>query len=367
MDRNNSFGLIRLIAAICVVMGHAFPIAGQPSLLVLDGSLQGIAVKVFFVISGYLIFKSWVSDPSLFRFTCKRATRILPGLFGVVLVSVLIVGPCFTSLTLREYFSHPTTYGYLSNLYLYVTYHLPGVFSDNVYPHAINGSLWSLPVEVCLYVSVPVLFCFPRIRSAVCILAALAICLLNVQLLSWSWDYRPVFYGMDLLSVLDTAPYFFLGALLASFDHRFLPGPLACVVAACGLAVVQFGGWGSGWLAMICIPVMVIGMARIKCGRLSEWCDRTDMSYGIYLYGFPVQQAVSWFMGTGCSPWMNFGLSIGPILVLAYTSWVLIERPALRFKPSRPARAVATQHSIPSVPPPRFPSGSRRTEVRLKQ
>lgn len=367
MDRENSFGLIRLMAATCVVLGHAFPIVGQPSLLVLDGALQGLAVKVFFVISGYLILKSWVIDPNLLRFACKRAIRILPGLFGVVLFSVLILGPCFTTLALRDYFSHPRTYDYLSNLYLYVAYVLPGVYSDNVYPHAINGSLWSLPVEVCMYAVVPLLFCFSRIRSTVCIVAALAICTLNVQLLSWSWTYRPVFYGTDLLSALDTAPYFFLGALVACFDDRFSPGPVMSVGAVCGLVAAQLCGWSSGWITMLCVPVIVLGVARFKFGRLSQWCDRTDLSYGIYLYGFPVQQAVSSFMGPGCSPWINFALSMGPVLALAYGSWILIERPSLRMKPRRPERAVALAHSNPAVPPPRFQTTSRRADVRAEQ
>lgn len=95
----------------------------------------------FFSISGYLIAQSWDNDPNPYRYITRRALRIFPALIANTVLTVFIIGPLFTSLSLSKYFSNSQTWGYFSNIFLYNTYSLPGVFEHNTYPNAINGSL----------------------------------------------------------------------------------------------------------------------------------------------------------------------------------------------------------------------------------
>ena len=108
---------------------------------------------MFFAMSGFLIAKSWSDLPRLVPFAVKRALRILPALVVAVSVTVFVIGPLFTTLPLTSYFSDPVTWLYLVRCSLLITFFgtLPGVFEDNPYPDAVNGSLWTLPVEACCY------------------------------------------------------------------------------------------------------------------------------------------------------------------------------------------------------------------------
>jgi peptidoglycan/LPS O-acetylase OafA/YrhL len=81
----------------------------------------------------------------------KRALRIFPGLLVCTVLSVVVLGPWLTTLDMATYWRNEHTRGYFTNLVLYMTYHLPGVFAQNKLPHAVNGSLWSLPIEFLMY------------------------------------------------------------------------------------------------------------------------------------------------------------------------------------------------------------------------
>lgn len=157
VPRTNNFDALRLLAATVVVYGHAFPLTKTAQVVILGNSVESLAVKVFFVISGYLISESWLRDPQINRFLIRRALRIFPALIVVVLLSVLVLGPLATTLSIAGYFGNISVLMYLKNIFLYPVYYLPGVFQSNPYPIAVNGSLWSLPVEFSMYLLTPLL------------------------------------------------------------------------------------------------------------------------------------------------------------------------------------------------------------------
>src|SRR5690606_11509196 len=100
----------------------------------------------------------WWSDPHLGRFLMRRGLRLFPALIVLLALTVLVLGAMLTTLPLKEYATNGSTVRYfLYNAVLYPVYGLPGVFPDNPYPNAVNGSLWSLPVEVSMYLLLPVL------------------------------------------------------------------------------------------------------------------------------------------------------------------------------------------------------------------
>jgi peptidoglycan/LPS O-acetylase OafA/YrhL len=169
------FDLVRLFGAILVIFGHSYPLTGVAGPGLAANGVATIGVKIFFVVSGYLIAQSWLRDPNLPRFLIRRCLRIFPALIVLIFVTTFIVGPLLSRLPASEYFTHPETYNYLQNILLYINYFLPGVFEKNIYPNAVNGSLWSLPAEFSMYILTPFLIAGATVRWARAVFAAVAL------------------------------------------------------------------------------------------------------------------------------------------------------------------------------------------------
>ena len=340
--RGNSFDLLRLAAALLVVVGHAYPLAGQASPAVAGNSIQALGVKIFFVISGYLIMGSWQRDPSLLRFAWRRALRILPGLAGVTVACALGLGLMVTELPWRAYLANARVWSYFSNLAFYPQYDLPAVFAHNVYPAAVNGSLWSLPAEMAMYVIGPLAWVIGarvlRAGRGGVALAALGLALASLLLLRVYRLPLPVVYGTALSSFLDVAPYFLLGALYNAPALRRRLHPGVAVAALLLLAALAPHPIASEVLLYLVLPYSALSLG-LRASAVGQWLsDKGDISYGVYLYGFPVQQLVShWMAAPHHTPWTNTALALPLILLLAVMSWRLIERPCLQFKPYRRA------------------------------
>ena len=158
--RKNNFNLIQFIMAILVIYSHAFPIASAQNNgeLIMDltasrYSFGSLAVAVFFIISGYLVSSSYENSTSVLQYFKKRIFRIFPGLFAVLTLSALVMGPLVTSLSVKEYFAHPTTWEHIKSIQLYpLSFNLPGVFENNLYSSSVNGSLWTVPYQFGFYI-----------------------------------------------------------------------------------------------------------------------------------------------------------------------------------------------------------------------
>ena len=149
----NNFDFVRLVAASMVLYSHHFILAGRPEEPKVFGiiSFGHLAVVMFFSLSGYLVTQSWQSDPHIFRFAMRRILRIWPALAAAVIFCALILGPLVTSSPLIDYFENGGTWSYFKNLIIPRAFHLPGVFENNPYPLSVNGSLWTIPIEVLCY------------------------------------------------------------------------------------------------------------------------------------------------------------------------------------------------------------------------
>ena len=224
--RCNNFNIIRIIAAFLVILGHMYYIMGQEKNLSHFAGQPGIhtvGVKILFVLCGYFVTKSWLSDAHPGRYAVKRLFRIYPALIVVILLSVFVLGPIMTSLSAGEYFSNANAWRYLKNLILFPTYNLPGVFTKNAYENTVNGSLWTIPVELAIYVLVPLLTLIPRKRKTPLIGAVLlALCLaLNICKAYLFPKTQIVVWGNDLLQAADLLPEFFLGHIFSFVDKKY--------------------------------------------------------------------------------------------------------------------------------------------------
>ena len=152
--RKNNMDLIRFVAASAVIYAHAFNLqnVNDPMEGVTGHSTGSIAVGIFFCLSGFLIAKSLCNRPSLLEFLLARCLRILPALIVVNIAVVLVAGAFLTELSPAAYFSNGRTWTFIlwNSSLLKIQYDLPGVFL-NSYGGAVNGSLWTLPVEARMY------------------------------------------------------------------------------------------------------------------------------------------------------------------------------------------------------------------------
>ena len=338
-DRHNNLTALRWFAACLVLYGHAFVFLGLPEPLFLQWAPMGpLGVYIFFAISGYLVAQSWQRDPSVLRFLAKRILRIFPGLLVCTLLSVLVLGPWLTTLDMATYWRNEHTRGYFTNMALYMTYHLPGVFAQNKLPHAVNGSLWSLPVEFFMYLLLALLGVLSALLqkpkwgqwlTASVTLGFMAL----VSLWALPSTEALVYYRTDLRQIPLCGVYFMVGVCLYQFQIQkyftLSNVVLAVVLWLCLAKDMQLFVMAS-WLVL---PFVVLAFGLSSHSWLSRWHER-DYSYGIYIYAFPVQQTLVSFWPQ--MPLWAYLLSTFVISVaLAAVSWHLVEKPALKLKPFR--------------------------------
>lgn len=334
--QKNSFDLLRLFAAALVLYSPQHALLGltEPE-LVGWSTLGGFGVSIFFFLSGFLVWSSWARDPDLKRFFIRRSLRIFPALCFVVLVTVLVLGPIFSKLAAADYFASFEAWRYLSTAVLVVWRGLPGVFVDNPFPLAVNGSLWTLPVEFLCYVSVAVVGSVSLVRRDWLIALSLGVAVLAAA-------FGPLLLGNRFVPHLEMVAFFWWGVVYGFVRWR---PEFECKPWVIGLGVVLMafsllGSHGVERTGMLVLAVaLVVAAQRVHWG--SYITDRLgDLSYGMYIFAFPVQQIVvelgrhrGWTFATYLS------LSFVVTSVLAYLSWHLLEKRALLFKPQRGVRA----------------------------
>jgi peptidoglycan/LPS O-acetylase OafA/YrhL len=332
--RRNNFDALRLLAAVSVIFSHAFLIAQGTQkhewLILLTGnqSILGLCgVFVFFAISGFLVTQSFELTGDPLRFLTKRALRIFPGLFVATLLSALVLAPFVTTLQPGAYFSQPQPYQYvLRNTLLNQSVHeLPGVmFVNNPAGLEINGAMWTLRCEFMMYLMVLGLGTI-RLLSLPMALGLLALgiaCLYFPQLgLLGGWGWTLAFFaaGMILYKLRNTRIFDGRVALLA-LAGLALSVPLRQFIPLFPV----FGCYLALWLALT--PRLPV----IQAARFG------DLSYGLYIYGWPVEEAVIWLRGGQATWWQLFAIALPATAVLAFLSWHLVESPALRLKPGAP-------------------------------
>ena len=348
-SRRNNFNALRLIAALMVLVSHCFALTNtREPLGAVSGQTMGeVGVSIFFAISGFLIAKSWLDDPALPRFILKRALRLLPALFIAVLLTALVVGPLVTTLSPTAYLGRIGVYRYIveNSVLDTVNGRLPGVFTHNVYPGAVNGSLWTLPVEAIAYGGAAVLGMIGALRRRTPLvgLSFALLLLLSTPLLDVGAVGGAGTIGSNLGSVLYLGAMFNAGVLLYVLRDRIT---LRWDLGA-ALAVVWIASFGTAWVrtaAVLAIPYLVLLVAYRIPLRLSAITRPGDLSYGIYIYAFPAQQLAAHAWGPGLGPWGMLGLVAVPVYFLAFLSWRIIESPALRLK-----RRVTASESRPAL------------------
>ncbi len=331
--RHNNFDALRLLGAFLVVVGHAYVLTGRGEdvPIVLGEEIQTLGVVVFFSLSGYLITGSWMRFRSLRPFLLARILRIGPALAVVVVLSALVLGPLFTTLEPTTYLASGGTWEYLQNAVLRIRTTLPGVFDGLPYPEVVNGSLWTLAPEFFCYLLLPLLVAKARPTTAAPLLASAAVVLLLLPRSPIAWT---TLYGMQVAATAGLACYFFVGATLAvlvSTGRRIL-STKAAVLALVAVAIAPLLGPSvHGLAALALLPYAVVSLGVAATPVVSAAGRHGDLSYGLYLWAFPVQQAVVELVGV-LPVWVDIALVTAVSAVCAWVSWHVVEAPALRLR-----------------------------------
>jgi peptidoglycan/LPS O-acetylase OafA/YrhL len=335
----NSFNALRLLAAWLVLVGHSFELLLQRDpiqrIFKID-SLGGVGVVMFFAISGYLVTQSRLRTQSGGAFLWKRALRIFPALWLLIAISVFIAGPLLSRYSLADYFASPTTYSYLRSSLLQFHKYLPGVFENNPLQSGFNGSLWTLPIEAKCYLVLAV-FGFARNRwlKPALVLAALAIVALVISH-TYRGVFRVAYFSADSYSVGKLVGAFVFGAIIAAWQlerilsPRWVVAASAVVFVAC--AVGGSEGMSAGWFSFaitIASLTLCIGLRYWKW--LAPITPRSDYSYGLYLYAFPVQQALIAYFPQ-IDPLLHIFFATLIALSFAMMSWHSVEARYLAIK-----------------------------------
>jgi len=329
--RDNNFNLIRAAAATAVLISHAFPIARgkgtvEPLEAMLGLKLGTLAVYVFFGISGFFIAKSFSDRGSDAYYISSRALRIYPAYAVVLLFAALIIGPIFSGDGILSYLkAHDVREYFLSGLTIkYVKYEIHGVFENNPYPRAVNGPVWTLYYEAFCYLAV-----FVAGRCG--LLQRRTFPLLVLPYAFWYLTHRHLIWTPSILGQYAelTLP-FVIGAGLHIYraPARSLWAPFAIAVLLYSWALKA--GYGRE-AAAIAGPVGAIWLGFLRIPSLKGYNRLGDYSYGIYLYGWPLEQAVvaSW---PAAEPIQVIAIALPASVLCAVLSWRFVEAPALQLR-----------------------------------
>lgn len=236
----------------------------------------------------------------------------------------LVFGPILTNLSLKEYYTNPDTYKYLLNSVFILVHNLPGVFTENVYGTAVNGPLWTLPVEFLCYIA-----CFVVYKLG----------LLDVKKMKWTIPVVVVGYvgacfvlGADTLLFVAVRPavLFYIGMLCYVYRDKIrLSGKIAILCFAgfllsCVLGILKI-------IVYFVLPYVLLYLAFGTKKKLSGFGSKAEISYGMYLFGSPVQQTITMLFGGTMVPALNFIIALPVDIILAYFLCVLVEQPVTRF------------------------------------
>jgi peptidoglycan/LPS O-acetylase OafA/YrhL len=325
----NGFNYMRVALALGIICFHSIATTTGHDSAVWESWWRGplaIMLPMFFSLSGFLVAGSLERSKTLFSFLGLRVLRIGPALAGEVLLSAFILGPIFTTYPLSQYFEDALFTHYFWNMVGHIQYHLPGVFLENPYPLVVNGQLWTVPFELACYVSLALFALFGIVKRPVLFLwIAIAYHLFAIPYSI----YHPAAAAGNVTGKLLVIN-FLVGVLFYQYRDRIPSSQLAFWLAfAVSLVLLSFPSADRFSPVFVTYVTVFLGMTN---PRRSKLILSGDYSYGLYLYGWPLQQAFA-AMAPSHRYWYLSLLVVLPIATLAAVcSWWIIEKPALSLR-----------------------------------
>ena len=340
--RNNALNAWRLVLATGVILWHSFPLTGRHVPFVAGYQfLSQVFVDGFFAISGFLITSSWLKNPRLRHYAVARGLRIFPGLWVCVAVTAFVIAPLSVAIqggsaTRLLLSGAPLNYVLNNGLLNFFYAGIAGTPRHVPFPGAWNGSIWTLLPELFCYIAVAGLGTtglLGRRWLAPALTVLMVIC--SVLVTPWSGFaqvWTPASIGARF------ALMFLAGALLQQYQDVI---PARWSLVAVSAAIVVAASWLPNYRVLAAIPLayaIIVSGALLRHKRLQL---RNDVSYGIYIYAFPMQQLLI-VCGLGVlPPLLFFPIATLATLPLAALSWFVVEKRAIALKSRFLPRPVA--------------------------
>ncbi len=334
--RTTGFDYLRLGLATAVLCSHSIDVSYGVSFTLAfeNGAIRpfiAIILPMFFALSGFLVAGSLERCRSLVSFVGLRIIRLVPALAFETVLAALILGPLLTSLPLASYFSDSLLAHYFLNIVGDIQYLLPGMFESNPWARTVNAQLWTLPYELMCYAALAGLAVFGvhRRRHAF----ALVVVALNVLLTAHyvitsgdaGWNALPVAPGPSLVLA-------FLYGITFYLYRDAIPHSRNIGLAAGALALMLLIHPSTDYLVPPLAAYFTVWLGLMR-PRESVLTRHGDYSYGIFLFGFPIQQAMTQIMGPAFHEWYwNIAASLPLTIAFAIISWHLVEKPSLRLR-----------------------------------
>lgn len=323
---NNNIDLLRLIAALLVAWSHAPELFGVELLmppLPLNVGLGGLGVAIFFFLSGMLVTNSLVTKKNPVAFVWSRFMRIYPAFLVTLLVSVFVIGPIFTKCGVGEYFGSSETWQFLGrNARLRIQYFLPGLWEGRLNT-SVNASAWTIPLEVGCYICL--LFAFVMCRHLKLKPWMFIVLAFACSVLPHEWYLHLIGKGFSIVDPIDLF-CFTTGAAMAMYKDRVRINKTAILV----MLIMCVITWRCRNIISYLFPLTVslTLLYATSVVPLLKLRPKHDISYGLYLWHWPVYQLMFTFLG-GINPYLFFVVSMTVVVAISYLSARLIEEPCM--------------------------------------
>lgn len=327
--RRNNFDALRFALASLVLWAHAWPVypkQGEWFLVASGGQVTGgsIAVDGFFIVSGFLVMQSWLARPLVRVYAAKRLLRIVPALVVALALTSLVLQPIVRGAGAWMYLRSAAPWAHFASVFVPSLTVTPGAFPGNPQPHVLNASLWSLRYEMLCYAILAVVGLVGMQRWQVVVPALFGTSTLVAIALAGQGSTIAV--AAHQLACFAAGMWFYLARAAVPCDRRLaLLAAVVLVLTTLTRGIRVFFPVAGGYLLLLAAV-----SSRLA---LHDFGRRGDFSYGLFLYGFPVEQTIRWIVGPRL-PFVPFvALAFVATLAVAVVSWRVVEQPALARKP----------------------------------
>lgn len=347
--RNNALNAWRLVLAVSVIYWHSWPLTGRTiPYRPFEQLIEQVGVDGFFAVSGFLITASWLRKPKLRDFAIARGLRIFPGLWVCLLIIAFVIAPI--SLLIQGgsvsalFASHKPIEYVLNNGLLNVYYAgVDGTPRGVPWPGVWNGSIWTLVFEMICYIAVAVLGVAGLLKRRWVVPAAFVFFLCATAYLSY-----PVFAATSIPQMVARfAVMFAAGALLNQYKDRI---PARWSLVALSVVIVLMSGLLENYRDIAALPLayaVIVSGALVHNPRLNL---RNDLSYGTYIYAYPIQQLLV-ILGLGSlNLLLFFAIATAATVPLAAFSWFVVEKHAIALKSRLTRKKVSAVDEAPPIP-----------------
>lgn len=340
VSRLNNFDFLRFSLATLVIFSHSFDLLhgreSNPIIMASHGQteLGSVAVDGFFILSGFLITMSFLSSRSVGDYLCRRALRIYPGYLAAAGASLLFFAPLGMRFS-KDFWNWVQPGEFLMRLPFLRTYWIPDTFARNHWPY-VNVPVWTIQHEFVCYLLLAILGLTGMLNHRRLVLTLFVLIyifyLLQMPFKLWIYNWRelPIGGAPDYYPRFWT--YFFVGVLAFLYRDVIRYRRWAVLLCAAVILFTALIGRGLDVVLPFALAYVLFSAGFSQRLQLQHWGRKGDFSYGLYLYGWPVQQSVISLCKPWLNPWFLFAMAFPAALIFAVGSWHLLERPFLRLK-----------------------------------